>query len=106
MADGHVTCLRSVLMKPEHEAWLERIWNEIGRSVCAEVGLRIKMAEIEASVAGVEAGIENVLIRAGECAVMLLPQFGGKIASIRIGKRELLQPPLGADCAADADDGV
>jgi glutamate/tyrosine decarboxylase-like PLP-dependent enzyme len=23
---GHVTCLRSVLMKPEHEAWLERIW--------------------------------------------------------------------------------
>jgi len=22
----HVTCLRSVLMKPEHEAWLERIW--------------------------------------------------------------------------------
>jgi galactose mutarotase-like enzyme len=52
------------------------------------------MAEIEASVAGVEAGIENVLIRAGECAVMLLPQFGGKIASIRIGKRELLQAPL------------
>jgi glutamate/tyrosine decarboxylase-like PLP-dependent enzyme len=25
--DGdHVTCLRSVLMKPEHEVWLERIW--------------------------------------------------------------------------------
>jgi glutamate/tyrosine decarboxylase-like PLP-dependent enzyme len=22
----HVTCLRSVLMKPEHEAWLDRIW--------------------------------------------------------------------------------
>jgi tyrosine decarboxylase / aspartate 1-decarboxylase len=22
-----VTCLRSVLMKPEHEAWLDRIWN-------------------------------------------------------------------------------
>jgi hypothetical protein len=22
----HVTCLRSVLMKPEHEAWLGRIW--------------------------------------------------------------------------------
>jgi hypothetical protein len=21
-----VTCLRSVLMKPEHEAWLDRIW--------------------------------------------------------------------------------
>jgi glutamate/tyrosine decarboxylase-like PLP-dependent enzyme len=24
-----VTCLRSVLMKPEHETWLERIWNEL-----------------------------------------------------------------------------
>lgn len=24
-----VTCLRSVLMKPEHEAWLERIWQEL-----------------------------------------------------------------------------
>lgn len=24
-----VTCLRSVLMKPEHEAWLDRIWIEL-----------------------------------------------------------------------------
>jgi tyrosine decarboxylase / aspartate 1-decarboxylase len=24
-----VTCLRSVLMKPEHEAWLDRIWEEL-----------------------------------------------------------------------------
>ena len=24
---AHVTCLRSVLMKPEHEEWVERIWN-------------------------------------------------------------------------------
>ncbi len=38
--------------------------------------------------------IENVLIRAGECAVTVLPRFGGKIASIRIGERELLQTPL------------
>jgi galactose mutarotase-like enzyme len=37
---------------------------------------------------------ENVLIRAGKCAVTILPQFGGKIASIRIGDRELLQQPL------------
>jgi galactose mutarotase-like enzyme len=37
---------------------------------------------------------ENVLIRAGECNVTALPQFGGKIASIRIGTRELLQTPL------------
>jgi glutamate/tyrosine decarboxylase-like PLP-dependent enzyme len=31
-----VTCLRSVLMKPEHEAWLERIWERLTAS-CAEV---------------------------------------------------------------------
>jgi galactose mutarotase-like enzyme len=37
---------------------------------------------------------ENVLIRAGDCVVRLLPEFGGKIASIRVGKRELLQQPL------------
>jgi len=37
---------------------------------------------------------ENVLIRAGDCAVTLLPEFGGKIASIRVKKRELLQEPL------------
>jgi hypothetical protein len=24
-----VLCLRSVLMKPEHETWLPRIWNEL-----------------------------------------------------------------------------
>ncbi len=32
----HVTCLRSVLMKPEHEAWLDRIWNELS-AACSEV---------------------------------------------------------------------
>jgi galactose mutarotase-like enzyme len=37
---------------------------------------------------------ENVLIRAGDCTVTVLPLFGGKIASIRIGVRELLQQPL------------
>jgi len=31
-----VTCLRSVLMKPEHEAWLDRIWERFSAS-CAEV---------------------------------------------------------------------
>ena len=30
--EGHVTCLRSVMMKPEHEAWLDRIWAELGRA--------------------------------------------------------------------------
>jgi tyrosine decarboxylase / aspartate 1-decarboxylase len=34
--EEHVTCLRSVLMKPEHEEWLDRIWNELS-TACAEV---------------------------------------------------------------------
>jgi galactose mutarotase-like enzyme len=38
---------------------------------------------------------ENVLIRAGACSLTVLPQLGGKIASIRIGDQELLQAPLG-----------
>jgi glutamate/tyrosine decarboxylase-like PLP-dependent enzyme len=33
---GLVTCLRSVLMKPEHEAWLNRIWEKLTAG-CAEV---------------------------------------------------------------------
>ena len=33
---GLVTCLRSVLMKPEHEAWLDRIWERLTAS-CVEV---------------------------------------------------------------------
>jgi hypothetical protein len=32
---GTVTCLRSVLMKPEHEAWLDRIWERL-TAACAE----------------------------------------------------------------------
>ena len=32
----HVTCLRSVLMKPEHATWLDRIWEEFS-SACSEV---------------------------------------------------------------------
>lgn len=42
----------------------------------------------------VESQKENVLIRAGNCAVTLLPQFGGKISSICVHNRELLQTPL------------
>ncbi len=37
---------------------------------------------------------ENVLIRAGACSVTLLPQLGGKVASIVVNGRELLQTPL------------
>ncbi len=33
---GLVTCLRSVLMKPEHLAWLDRIWDRLS-AACGEV---------------------------------------------------------------------
>src|SRR5436305_4542411 len=48
------------------------------------------MAEARTSIAE----SENVLIHAGDCVVTVLPRFGGKIASIRVGSHELLQPPL------------
>jgi galactose mutarotase-like enzyme len=48
------------------------------------------MTNLQASFAETE----NVLIRAGDCTVTILPLFGGKIASVRIGERELLQQPL------------
>jgi glutamate/tyrosine decarboxylase-like PLP-dependent enzyme len=35
-SDESVTCLRSVLMKPEHEVWLDRIWEQL-RAACADV---------------------------------------------------------------------
>ena len=37
---------------------------------------------------------ENVVIHKGRCAVTLMPALGGKIASLRVGGRELLQAPL------------
>jgi hypothetical protein len=42
----------------------------------------------------VRAGKENVLIQSGDCSVTLLPEFGGKIASICVKGHELLQAPL------------
>jgi glutamate/tyrosine decarboxylase-like PLP-dependent enzyme len=33
---GLVTCLRSVLMKPEHEAWLDRIWERF-TAACTQI---------------------------------------------------------------------
>ena len=33
-----VTCLRSVLMKPEHEAWLDRIWERYMAACAAPIG--------------------------------------------------------------------
>lgn len=42
----------------------------------------------------VEAAKENVLIATGPFSIVLLPQFGGKISSIRYGSHELLQVPL------------
>jgi len=37
--ESHVTCLRSVLMKPEHGAWMDRIWERLS-AACAEAGGR------------------------------------------------------------------
>jgi glutamate/tyrosine decarboxylase-like PLP-dependent enzyme len=36
VAPGQVTCLRSVLMKPEHEAWLDSIWERL-TAACTDV---------------------------------------------------------------------
>jgi glutamate/tyrosine decarboxylase-like PLP-dependent enzyme len=33
-----VTCLRSVLMKPEHEAWLNRIWDRLTAATAETIG--------------------------------------------------------------------
>jgi galactose mutarotase-like enzyme len=38
--------------------------------------------------------IENVVIQAGACTLTLIPALGGKLSSLRIGSRELLQTPL------------
>ncbi len=35
-----VTCLRSVLMKPEHSAWLDPIWTLLDQATTAVVGGR------------------------------------------------------------------
>src|SRR5665213_68842 len=36
----------------------------------------------------------NIVIEAGDCRLTILPEFGGKIASLRWKGRELLQTPL------------
>ena len=35
---GAMTCLRSVLMKPEHEAWMGEIWERLSGACCEVVG--------------------------------------------------------------------
>jgi galactose mutarotase-like enzyme len=47
-----------------------------------------------AVVDGLAGAKENVFIQSGDCAVTFLPQLGGKIASISVRGRELLQGPL------------
>jgi galactose mutarotase-like enzyme len=37
---------------------------------------------------------ENVVIAAGDCSVTVLPVYGGKISSLRVGAHELLHRPL------------
>ena len=39
-SEATVTCLRSVLMKPEHEEWLDRIWERLTLSVSSEAAGR------------------------------------------------------------------
>jgi galactose mutarotase-like enzyme len=39
---------------------------------------------------------ENVVIQSGQCTVTLMPALGGKIGSLRVRDRELLQAPLQA----------
>jgi hypothetical protein len=41
-----ITCLRSVLMKPEHEAWLGEIWTLLSRAADAVLGAG-RRAELE-----------------------------------------------------------
>jgi galactose mutarotase-like enzyme len=52
---------------------------------------KLKRMSEQAQVTDTE---ENVVIETGGCVVTLLPQFGGKIASIQVHGRELLQQPL------------
>ena len=35
---GLVTCLRSVLMKPEHQAWLDQIWERLTAAAAEVIG--------------------------------------------------------------------
>jgi hypothetical protein len=51
----------------------------------------VLLQEMEGNLAGAE---ENVVIRAGDCSLTLMPALGGKIASLCIGAEELLQAPL------------
>jgi hypothetical protein len=34
---GYVTCLRSVLMKPEHEEWMDQIWDRLQSATAHEI---------------------------------------------------------------------
>jgi hypothetical protein len=36
-----ITCLRSVLMKPEHHEWVEPIWNIIDQATCTVLQRRV-----------------------------------------------------------------
>ena len=42
-----ITCLRSVLMKPEHEAWIAEIWTLLSRAADAVLGSGGRRAELE-----------------------------------------------------------
>jgi hypothetical protein len=37
-SDSKVTCLRSVLMKPEHLDWVDAIWEKLGQAAAQAIG--------------------------------------------------------------------
>jgi len=49
---GTVTCLRSVLMKPEHEAWLDAIWQRLDSACGASDGTAADGTPTQAFTAG------------------------------------------------------
>ena len=59
---GLVTCLRSVLMKPEHEAWLDRIWERLTRKLRGGHG---KIAQ--------RSGTSGIGIEGKPCASLIRP---------------------------------
>ena len=94
---GMVTCLRSVLMKPEHAGLARQNLGKVKRGLRGGHGRRKMNAEVVTRIEN-----ENVLIQIGDCAVTILPHLGGKISSILVKGNELLQAPLAPTVRAPA----
>ena len=46
-----ITCLRSVLMKPEHDKWVDRIWERLDRAA-DKVRLEARRHQLDAEIRG------------------------------------------------------